>query len=249
MDQKDFLYAMKVRGYTIFENVLKKTTTDRILKIMSSLPQDTTHNGIVRNLFDKLPVDCISEVIENEVVLPRMDSLLDNTFIIHSFNSSPLRPGIKGAAADFHRDAGRYIAGYDYAFNVLYTITDFTRVSGTTLLVPGSHLIEERPSDKYISENTIELEAPAGSALIFNANLWHAQGENKSDKLRLGITITCKRSFMRQQFDFPRALSSELVAMLSERGRQLLGFYVRMPTSLEEYLLPEEERLYKANQG
>jgi len=28
----------------------------------------------------------------------------------------------------------------------------------------------------------------------------------------------------------------------------LIGFDTRVPTSMEEYLLPEEQRLYKANQ-
>lgn len=249
MNQKDFLYAMKVKGYVVFNNVLRKETVERIEDALSCLPKEAIHNGVVRNLFTKLPVECLHEVMENEVVLPKIDFLLGNTFIYYSFNSSPLYPGVKGPAADFHRDSGRYIPGYDHSFNVLYSVTDFTPMSGVTKVIPGSYILDENPSEAYIAENTSEIQMLAGSAMIFNSNLWHASGTNSGKKVRWGIGLTCKRSFMRQQFDLPRALSPELVNRLSERGRQLLGFYVRMPTSMEEYLLPESERLYKLGQG
>jgi hypothetical protein len=39
------------------------------------------------------------------------------------------------------------------------------------------------------------------------------------------------------------------VDALGETGRRFLGFHVRMPTSLEEYYVPESQRLYKPGQG
>jgi hypothetical protein len=41
----------------------------------------------------------------------------------------------------------------------------------------------------------------------------------------------------------------ERVPALSPVLRRVLGFDVRMPTSLDEYYVDESERLYKANQG
>lgn len=249
MSQRDFIYSMTVKGYAVFRNVLNKDTREGILKTISSLPEEAYHNTTVVNLFDKLPVEYVRDVIENETILPKLDSLLGDTFTIYSFNSSPLHPGVKNLAGNFHRDSGRYILGYDYCFCVLYAITDFTRINGVTKVVPGSHILDEKPPDTYIAENTVDLEFSAGDALIFNGNLFHAQGENRSDKLRLQVTTTCKRSFIKQQFDFPRTLSSDFVNKLSERGRQLLGFYTRVPVTMEEFTLPGEERLYRAGQG
>ena len=249
MDQKEFIYAMKVKGYVVFENVLRKSTVERIKKALNTLPKEVQYKGTIKNLFDKLPVDCITEVIENDVVLPRLDSLLGNSFIIHAFNSSPLYPGIKASTAYFHRDSGRFILGYDYAFNTLFSITDFTRVNGVTMLVPGSHIVEERPSDAYIAENALHIEVPAGSAVLFNSNIWHASGDNRSDETRWQVALTCRRSFMKQEIDLPRTLNSDIVEKLSERGRQLLGLYVSVPTSVEEFMLPESERLYRSGQG
>jgi ectoine hydroxylase-related dioxygenase (phytanoyl-CoA dioxygenase family) len=245
----DFLYAMNVAGYVVCENVLPAPILEEIRHSLSSLPEDAKYKNIVWSLFDKLSPACVGSLIENKVVLPLIDAILGDTCIIFSFNAVPLQPGIKGTMADYHRDSGRYIPHYDYAFNVFYAITDFTSVTGGTLLVPGSHRVEGKPSVDYIRQHGVQIEAPAGSAIILNSNVWHASGQNNGDNVRWGVNITYVKSFMRQQFDFPRALDASLVEDFTERGKQLLGFYVRMPSSLTEYALPESERLYRAGQG
>jgi ectoine hydroxylase-related dioxygenase (phytanoyl-CoA dioxygenase family) len=245
----DFLYAMKVKGYVVLEKVLSASIVEQIRQSLSTLPKETKYKNIVWNLIDKLPTACVESLIENETVLPLIDSLLGDTCVVFSFNAVPLQPGIKGTMADYHRDSGRYIPAYDYAFNVFFAISDFTRLSGGTLLVPGTHDIAQKPSDQYIRENAVQIEAPAGSAIILNSNLWHASGENRDHKVRWGANVTYVRSFMRQQFDFPQAVAANVVEKLSERSRQLLGFYVRMPKSLQEYSLPDEQRLYRSGQG
>ncbi|MEZ5224997.1 MAG: hypothetical protein R2743_26135 [Ilumatobacteraceae bacterium] len=63
------------------------------------------------------------------------------------------------------------------------------------------------------------------------------------------MTINACRSYMRQRFDYPRMIGPEIASSLSPVLRRLLGYDVRVPTSLEEYYLPEDQRLYKANQG
>ena len=47
----------------------------------------------------------------------------------------------------------------------------------------------------------------------------------------------------------PKLISEELLSMLNENGRRFIGMNVRMPKSLEEFYLPEDQRLYKPNQG
>lgn len=83
----------------------------------------------------------------------------------------------------------------------------------------------------------------------FNARTWHMGGVNQTDRPRHAVTMNVCRSYMRQRFDYPRLVSPEIANQLGEVSRRFLGFNVRMPTSLEEYYLPEESRLYKANQG
>jgi hypothetical protein len=43
----------------------------------------------------------------------------------------------------------------------------------------------------------------------------------------------------------PKAIADTLGA----QGRRLLGYDTRLPTSTEEFFVPDGERLYKPNQG
>jgi ectoine hydroxylase-related dioxygenase (phytanoyl-CoA dioxygenase family) len=49
--------------------------------------------------------------------------------------------------------------------------------------------------------------------------------------------------------DYVRALGDEKVLAQKPRTQQLLGWYTRTPTSLDEFYRPAEERLYRAGQG
>jgi ectoine hydroxylase-related dioxygenase (phytanoyl-CoA dioxygenase family) len=74
-------------------------------------------------------------------------------------------------------------------------------------------------------------------------------GANRTDTPRHAITLNVCRSYMRQRFDYPRLVGDETLDYVGEVGRRFLGFNVRMPATIEEYYLPEAERLYKAGQG
>ncbi|MCI0562573.1 MAG: phytanoyl-CoA dioxygenase family protein, partial [Nitrososphaera sp.] len=88
----------------------------------------------------------------------------------------------------------------------------------------------------------------SGDMILFNARLVHAAGVNKTSRTRHSLTLNFCRSYMRQRFDFPRLVPPSIVDNLGLDGRRLIGMNVRVPTSLEEFYLPEEQRLYKPNQ-
>jgi len=46
-----------------------------------------------------------------------------------------------------------------------------------------------------------------------------------------------------------RALGAEVVLAQKPRTQQLLGWYTRVPASLDDYYRPQEERLYRKHQG
>jgi ectoine hydroxylase-related dioxygenase (phytanoyl-CoA dioxygenase family) len=54
---------------------------------------------------------------------------------------------------------------------------------------------------------------------------------------------------MKQRMDWVRFVPPEISDQLNEQARRLLGFDTRLPTNLEEFFLPQDQRLYKANQG
>ncbi len=116
-------------------------------------------------------------------------------------------------------------------------------------MIPGSHQKENPPAQEDIKKNSISVECPAGSMIVFDSTLWHASGVNTSGQDRLAINHQFTRSFFKQQMDYVRALGEKIILSQKPRTQQLLGFYTRVPTSLGEYYRSSGERLYRAGQG
>src|SRR5262249_10182424 len=138
---------------------------------------------------------------------------------------------------------------YLASLNVMFAIDAFTAENGGTLLVPGTHQKMSPPEVAYMQAHAIPVECPPGSMLVFDSTLWHAAGVNRSGHDRLGINHQFTRAYIKQQIDYVRALGDERVLAQKPRTQQLLGWYTRVVTSLDEYYRPEDERLYRKNQG
>jgi ectoine hydroxylase-related dioxygenase (phytanoyl-CoA dioxygenase family) len=171
---------------------------------------------------------------------------LQNGFILPSFDAAKTPTVFQNT---YHRDFPRYMGGYLASVNAFFAIDAFTVANGATLVVPGTHQRGDIPSSEYLQRNSIAVEAPAGSMLLFDSTLWHAAGLNHSGKDRLAVNHQFTRSFFKQQIDYVRALGDEVVLSLPPRTQQLLGWYTRVVTSLDEYYQPEPDRLYRRGQG
>jgi ectoine hydroxylase-related dioxygenase (phytanoyl-CoA dioxygenase family) len=148
-----------------------------------------------------------------------------------------------------HVDSPRVIPGYWTNVGVMVALDDYTNENGATRFLPYSFEREDPPSLDEFLEKSEETFPQAGDAVVFNARTWHMGGMNRSSDARHAITLNVCRSFMRQRFDYPRLVAEETLAHIGETGCRFLGFNVRMPAALEEYYLPEDQRLYKAGQG
>ena len=73
--------------------------------------------------------------------------------------------------------------------------------------------------------------------IVFDSTLWHAAGDNRSGRDRLAINQQFTRSYVKQQVDYVRALGDDVVAP-RPRTQQLLGWYTRVVTSLDEFTAP-----------
>ncbi len=152
---------------------------------------------------------------------------------------------------DYHIDQ-KWVAGHlDYPImvTVFYLLTDFTYDNGCTLVVPGSHKIPTpvygvvrpelppqpngRPAwDRAlysglapeVTKNAVPVEAPAGTAFIFEGRLWHAAGINTSGELRAHINTVYCAPYIRQRELYPMNLSQDVVDQLSDAQLTMLGF-------------------------
>jgi ectoine hydroxylase-related dioxygenase (phytanoyl-CoA dioxygenase family) len=171
---------------------------------------------------------------------------LQNGFILPSFPKTQTPTVFQNR---FHMDFPRVFNGYLASINLFFAIDAFTAENGGTLIVPGTHQKTATPAREYLEAAAVPVECTAGSMLVFDSTLWHAAGVNVSGADRLGINHQFTRSFLKQQIDYVRALGETTVLAQPARTQQLLGWYTRVVTSLDEYYRPEHDRLYRQGQG
>lgn len=123
-----------------------------------------------------------------------------------------------------HIDSNLPGINYPIIINVLWLIDDFTLENGATRLVPGSHKWQEFASEGLVHKDEIRITGSKGSALIFNANLWHGGGINTTDQSRWAIALGYARWFIKPSFDFMRNTPQHIYDQMTEKQKDLLGF-------------------------
>jgi ectoine hydroxylase-related dioxygenase (phytanoyl-CoA dioxygenase family) len=262
-DLPAILEALRFQGYAVVEDLLPGEMLEELRKRLppafeafkQAVPAErlaaSGERGIVRlpMLFDSY----FLKLLELPQLLAILDATVGSTAIMHLQNAflTPPRPVGEGEVFQetFHRDFPRVIGGVLLSLNVFIALDDFSRYNGCTQVAPGTHQREVHPSVELLDCLAVDVEGPAGTALVFDSTLWHRGGQNQSERLRMAINMQFTKSYFRQQMDYPRALPTTLTDSLPERTRQLLGFYVRVPASLAEYYVPPSERLYRPGQG
>jgi hypothetical protein len=168
--------------------------------------------------------------------------------VLHSFGGTFNLPGASSYVNNVHRDLRPHSPDLPLMLNMLVMLDEFTIENGATRVMPGSHRIAERPSDEEFGAGSVSVTGPVGSILFFNSNLWHSAGINRTGTRRRALTPTFCRPFMKPLFDYPRSLGYERMDGFSERLRQLLGYYSRVPASLDEWYRPPETRFFRRDQ-
>ena len=197
--------------------------------------------------------DLFFRFLELPEVLAVVDAALSETAVLHVQNGLVLPP-ITGSAPEvfqtsYHRDFSRVLNGYVMSVNTFFALDDFSAESGGTMFAPGTHQTDRRPSDVYLNAESVTATCPPGSMVVFDSTLWHAAGANRSGKDRLAINQQFTRSYVKQQVDYVRSLGDEVIKAQEPRTQQLLGWYTRVVTTLDEYYRPADQRLYRSGQG
>jgi len=258
MKEED-IFNLKTKGYTILRGWVSKewlSKIDRILpklfsehkKIREKNNNSIISEGVAMNVLvsDNTFIDFVQEMIDKGLI----DSLEKNYFsdkcILNSFSALS---NIKSESDLFykkvHRDIRSYSGKIPLLLNSLVMIDDFTVENGGTLLLPYSHLIEKKPTKKFWEENHINITGKAGDIILWNSNIFHASGINKTTQIRRGLPITFSLPYYKQLLDYPRALGYNRKDMFSKEMQQLLGYNSTTPLSLNEWYAPTDKITYK----
>ncbi len=138
-------------------------------------------------------------------------------------------------AGYWHRDLGyqHFTSSRPLGITALYCIDDFNLETGGTHVLPGSHRAETFPSEEFVGPHQVKIEAPAGSAIVFDSMLYHRGGHNRSERVRRGINNIYTLPLIRQQISLPKILNgrysddaflSKLLGYESETDANVLEF-------------------------
>jgi ectoine hydroxylase-related dioxygenase (phytanoyl-CoA dioxygenase family) len=194
----------------------------------------------------------LARMLEHELMHAYFEKFLGATCILYSYQTSTLPPRGTNYGSRIHNDCPRLIPGYPTRMGAFFALDDMTEENGATYYLPGSQMRTEAPSEEEFMANAERALCPAGSLILVSSEVWHRGGENFTDRPRHALTIGATRSYMRSRFDFPRLIEntgSDILDRVGPVGRRFLGYNVRVPTSMEEYYLPPDQRLYLPNQG
>lgn len=112
-----------------------------------------------------------------------------------------------------------------HAGNATLVLTDYTKENGALAVVPGSHREGRQPNIRLLEgkEHAVPIEAPAGSLIVWNGNLWHGAFPRTNPGLRLSLTMYFNRAYLQMQEDYRPHLTEELLASHPKRFAVLAG--------------------------
>lgn len=254
----EHIYLIKTRGYSIIPNFLEESEL-HILKegMEKAISLFKPVEGVERSFQDSYQ---IHDLINNDINFgrlledPRLQQLvapiLGEHWIMYAATSSSIPPLGSNYSSRLHVDCPRFHPGYVFNMGIIWALDDYTLENGAALkILPGSQHSEVRPDLNFFEKHCINATCKAGSMLLFDAKIFHRTFENSTENWNHSMTLNACRSFMKQRMDWVRFIPKEITDKLNPQARRLIGFDTRLPTNLDEFFVPEEQRLYKAGQG
>jgi len=213
---------IRIKGHTVIKNLLSEDELrDYRNKLDDIYQKQVDEFGGEENLrkindafIVRLPLcydDLFLELATNKAVLSLVEKILGDYFILMLQNGIINLPTSKNFQTFWHRDLNyqHFISSRPLSVSALFCLDPFNVKTGGTHLLPGTHKIEKFPTERYVLENEIPADAPAGSVIIFDSMLYHRAGVNLSKNTRRGVNHMYCLPFIKQQISLPQALGGK----------------------------------------
>jgi ectoine hydroxylase-related dioxygenase (phytanoyl-CoA dioxygenase family) len=173
-------------------------------------------------------------LFEHPKILEILDFMLiegsyKNSEPYYLYNNSARCPLKGNPGQQLHLDSRLPGINFCIVANVLWLLDDFTPENGATRIVPGSHKYSTFAEDGKRYDKEILLTAKKGSAIIFNANLWHGGGGNINGESRWALALGYARWFIKPAFDYMQNTPKEIYDQLTLAQKKLMGFDLVAP--------------------
>ena len=202
--------------------------------------ESTTGHGLDNKSLEKVVYNLHNkdlswyDLFDHPEVLKILDFMLiegsyQNSEPYYLYNNSARCPLKGNPGQQLHSDSRLPGINYCIIANVLWALDGFTFDNGSTRVVPGSHKIMAFTEDGKVYDEEIRVNVKKGSAIIFNANLWHGGGANIDGESRWALALGYARWFMKPSFDYMQNTPKEIYDSLSTSRKNLLGFNLIAP--------------------
>lgn len=253
---EEHVYHIHTRGYSIFSDFIDAADCLELKRGLSRALDTYEVRGTGQSVLDRYLIHDLlcqnvlfGRLLEDIRLQHLLAPLLGDFWVLYAFTSSSLPPLSNNYGSRLHVDSPRLVHGYPFNIGTIWALDDFTLENGATQVLPGSHHSNSAPTPEMFARNCVQLTCRAGSLIVFHARLYHRAGDNRTDAWRHSLTMNACRAFMKQRMDWVRFIPNSISDSLNDQARRVIGFDTRVPTTLEEFFVPESERLYKPNQG
>lgn len=167
------------------------------------------------------------QAIVNEAALSLITYLLGESCVISSVGGIVKSQGTQ--YMEMHVDAVGMPSPLPYVpvvANATWVLTDYNRETGGTCFVDGSHHFCRPPTPVEAVDLSLfrPVEAPAGSIIVWGANVWHGAVPRVAPGLRVGLLCFYSRWYMyKGEADPTQRITPDMLARNGPRFRRLSG--------------------------
>jgi|AGTN01.1.fsa_nt_gi Protein involved in biosynthesis of mitomycin antibiotics/polyketide fumonisin len=234
-------HANEIRtlGYTVVEDVLTPKQIEKAITVLDQIFEYEKQHGdrvLWDNNYYQVSFFVIAkhEIFREVCQAPKLVELarlvLGEDCIIGSVNGYSPRPG--GLAQRLHPD--RILdKGFIGSLTANLALDAFTSENGCTRIVPGSqgHEVPAGVRDKTfgcreMEPRAIDVVAPAGAVVIYDASIVHSSGANRTSGLRRSVHVSFLKPWIQPEWDFS-CLPESLKADLTEEESRLFGLHLQ----------------------
>ncbi|WP_194818787.1 phytanoyl-CoA dioxygenase family protein [Nocardia sp. XZ_19_385] len=227
------LAAVRRDGYVILENLLGPEQLQEIRREVRPILDRTGRNNFEGHATQRIysvlnKTRSCDRIVDHPRVLALLDRLFLPNYLLSMLQVINILPG--ESAQMLHTDDGFYPLPRPrpaLGAATIWAIDDFTADNGATDVVAGSHEWGDQlpPADA----ERIPVVMPTGSCVFFVGTLWHGGGENRSPDPRLALTAQYCEPWLRPQEAFTLSTPREVVRVVSEDIRRMLGYSIHPP--------------------
>jgi len=216
-------------GLVIVPGALRPAEVERLEAAVDRVWEEEagSHGPLHRLAFAGLD-DAFLELVDHPACLPLVAGALDRNIYVYHCHLDVHPPEMRAEPRwRWHQDGGRQNVELAsprprLSVKVAYFLTDVpTADHGALRVVPGSHGRDMLSRDRE-PPDAVPVLVEAGSAVMFDRRLWHARGDNVSDRTRKVLFYGYTHRWIRPR-DEP-VIGPDLLPHLTPLRRHLLGF-------------------------